>query len=64
MCRILESIIRNYKQTNEQDRYSKTDLVHVIENGDKTSYEKETEEIENTSSMFYQPTDDITEQGK
>lgn len=59
MCRILEAIIRNYKQQSEQDHYNRS--VVDIHMGRKADFEKDAREsspIEN-SSMFYQPTDEV-----
>ena len=58
MCRILELIIRNYKQSAHQsgeEAYSRQNLIGAIEEDDKTSFEREGEE----SASYFQPTENI-----
>ena len=52
MCRILEVIIRNYKnvQTNEQDLYNRRSLAEEIESEEGGAREDD----EENPSLFYQ----------
>ena len=56
MCRILELIIRNFKQSiqqPEEDEYNRESLIEAIESDEKVSFEKEAGE----SEAFYRPTE-------